>query len=77
MNGRDVASADLDEGQRIELPELILIPMSADAEGEFHLFFDSPRFPPISPQTSPAGARRQGAGHCLQSRAFRRPSGRR
>lgn len=44
VDGRDVAPADLDDGSRIELPELIPILISADLQDEFHLPFDSPLF---------------------------------
>lgn len=44
VDGRDVAPADLDDGQRIELPELIPILISAELQDEFHLPFDSPLF---------------------------------
>ena len=44
VDGRDVAPADLDDGRRIELPELIPILISVDLQDEFHLPFDSPLF---------------------------------
>ncbi len=44
VDGRDVAPADLDDGRRIELPELIPILISADLQDEYHLPFDSPLF---------------------------------
>ncbi|MFM9842874.1 MAG: hypothetical protein ACKVOI_07895 [Dongiaceae bacterium] len=44
VDGRDVAPADLDDGPRIELPELIPILISADLQDEYHLPFDSPLF---------------------------------
>jgi hypothetical protein len=44
VDGRDVAPADLDDGRRIELPDLIPILISADLQDEYHLPFDSPLF---------------------------------
>lgn len=44
VDGRDVAPADLDDGRRIELPNVIPILISEDLQDEFHLPFDSPLF---------------------------------
>ena len=44
VDDRDVAPADLDDGRRIELPELIPILISADFHDEYHPPFDSPLF---------------------------------
>jgi hypothetical protein len=44
VDGRDVAPADLDDGRRIELPNVIPILISKDLQDEFHLPFDSPLF---------------------------------
>jgi hypothetical protein len=43
-DGRDVAPAVLDDGPRIQLPELIPILISADLQDEFHLPWNSPLF---------------------------------
>jgi hypothetical protein len=44
VDGRDVVPADLDDGRRIELPNVIPILISKDLQDEFHLPFGSPLF---------------------------------
>ena len=43
-DGRDVVPADLDDGRRVELPNVIPVLISKDLQDEFHVPFDSPLF---------------------------------